>query len=223
MHSTSVGGPVLGLYFRSPARDTVAAMRLGLLGPARGDVGALGRAAELLLNDARVHRAVYLGKDAALDRAVSAWARKLVGGDPSDDAAWTRALGVAIDGTAQQIDRFVASERARQRLKALETLPSEGAQKITIGNVVAVLHHDDASLDDATLRAADIVLFGRSERPMVRQIGPRWFVSPAAIGTPSGGIAVLDDEHDGLSVTIYDTTGKPAQRETLTWPRANHG
>src|SRR5262245_12810740 len=99
-------------------------MRLGLLGPAGGEIGALGRAAEFLLNSARVHRAIYLGNDGALDRAVAAWARKLVGDDPSDEGAWTRAAEVALKGTPAQIDRFVGTERARLRLKALEALPS---------------------------------------------------------------------------------------------------
>src|SRR5579863_10211002 len=105
-------------------------MRLGLLGPAGGDVGALGRAAEFLLNAARVHRAIYLGNDGALDRAVAAWARKLVGDDPSDDGAWRRAADVAVTGTPVVIDKFVAAERARLRLKALETLPERTSRSI---------------------------------------------------------------------------------------------
>src|SRR5215813_7137978 len=112
-------------------------MRLGLLGPAGGDVGALGRAAEFLLNGARVHRAIYLGNDGALDRAVAAWARKLVGDDPSDDAAWNRGANVALQGTPAQIDRFVATERARLRLKALEALPYAPSRPGTEGSAAA--------------------------------------------------------------------------------------
>ena len=97
-------------------------MRLGLLGPAGGDVGGLGRAAEFLLNGARVHRAIYLGNDGALDRAVAAWARKLVGDDPTDEGAWRRAAELALTGQPAAIDRFVATERARLRLKSLEAL-----------------------------------------------------------------------------------------------------
>src|SRR5688572_29309227 len=119
-------------------------MRLGLLGPAGGDVGALGRAAEYLLNGARVHRAIYLGNDGALDRAVAAWARKLVGDDPSDEGAWRRAADVALGGSPELIDRFVTTERARLRLKALEALPSPGSDEAArtiemISDRVAVL------------------------------------------------------------------------------------
>ena len=191
-------------------------MRLGLLGPAGGDVGALGRAAEFLLNSVRVHRAIYLGNDGALDRAVAAWARKLVGDDPSDEGAWTRAAEIALHGTPQEIDRFVATERARLRLKALEALPEQVARTIEmVGDRVAVLIHDKAQLDEEDILAANILLFGNSDAPLVRKIGPRWFVAPGPIGSRGGGAAVLDDEQDEIVVTIYDAVGKATQREVL--------
>jgi len=195
-------------------------MRLGLLGPAGGDVGALGRAAELLLNRARVHRAIYLGNDGALDRAVGAWARKLVGDDPSDEGAWTRAADIALTGTPEAIDRFVATERARLRLKALETLPEQVARTIEmVGDRVAVLIYDKAQLDEEDILAANILLYGNSDAPLVRRIGPRWFVTPGPVGSGGGGAAVLDDEQDEVTVTIYDASGRATQREVLASQR----
>lgn len=196
-------------------------MRLGLLGPSGGDVGALGRAAEFLLNSARVHRAIYLGVDGALDRAVAAWARKLVGGDPSDDDAWRRAAEVAVSGSADKLDKFVATERARLRLKSLESLPDEVGRTIEmVGDRVAVLIHDKAQLDEEDILAANLLFFGKSEGVLLRKIGPRWFVTPGPIGCPGGGIAVVDDEGDEISVTIYDSTGKATEKQTLTVQRA---
>jgi hypothetical protein len=196
-------------------------MRLGLLGPAGSDVGALGRAAEFLLNGARVHRAIYLGNDGALDRAVAAWARKLVGDDPSDEAAWRRAANIAVSGTSEQIDKFVQTERARLRLKSLEALPEEVSRTIEmVGDRVAVLIHDKALLDEEDILAANLLFFGKSEGPLVRKIGARWFVTPGPIGSEGGGIAVLDDEADEIMITIYDSTGKPSQREALSLHRA---
>src|SRR5258708_18542599 len=101
-------------------------MRLGLLGPAEGNLEALARAAELLLNVVKVHRAIYRGDDGALDEVVSLWASSIVGDDPSDDAIWDRARQVALGGTPQRIDEFVVAERARLRLRALEELPHDG-------------------------------------------------------------------------------------------------
>ena len=196
-------------------------MRLGLLGPAGGDVGALGRAAEFLLNGARVHRAIYLGNDGALDRAVAAWARKLVGDDPTDDGAWRRAAEVALTGAPATIDRFVATERARQRLKSLEALPEKQTRTIEmVGDRVAILIHDKGELDEEDILAANILLFGKSDGPLIRKIGPRWFVSPGPVASTEGGIAVLDDEKEEVIVTIYDGAGKPTQREVLATVRA---
>jgi hypothetical protein len=197
------------------------AMRLGLLGPAGGDVGALGRAAEFLLNGARVHRAIYLGNDGALDRAVAAWARKLVGDDPSDEGAWKRAASIALGGAPNVIDRFVATERARLRLKALEALPEQVARTIEmVGDRVAVLIYDKSQLDEEDILAANILLFGKSDGALVRKIGARWFVTPGPIGSKGGGLAVLDDEQDEVVVTLYDMAGKATHREVLTSQRA---
>ena len=179
-------------------------------------MGALGRAAEFLLNGARVHRAIYLGNDGALDRAVAAWARKLVGDDPTDDGAWRRAAELALTGAPASIDRFVATERARHRLKSLEALSESQARTIEmVGDRVAILIYDKAQLDEEDILAANILAFGKSEAPLVRKIGQRWFVTPGPIGSQEGGIAVLDDEKEEIVLTIFDGTGKPTQREVL--------
>lgn len=172
------------------------------------------------MNGARVHRAIYLGNDGALDRAVAAWARKLVGDDPSDDAAWRRAADVAVTGTAEQIDKFVSAERARLRLKSLEALPEEISRTIEmVGDRVAVLIHDKALLDEEDILAANLLFFGKSDAPLVRKIGARWFVTPGPIGCEGGGIAVLDDEGDEIMITIFDSIGKQTQREALSMHR----
>lgn len=195
-------------------------MRLGLLGPSAGDITALGRAAEFLLNGARVHRAIYLGNDGALDRAVAAWARKLVGDDPTDDNAWRRAADVATTGSWEQIDKFVSTERSRMRLKTLEALPESVARTIEmISDRVAVLIHDKALLDEEDILAANILCFGKSDGPLVKKIGTRWFVTPGPIGSEGGGLAVLDDETDDVVATIYDGAGKPTHREVLSQTR----
>ena len=181
---------------------------------------ALGRAAELLLNGVRVHRAIYLGNDGALDRAVAAWARKLVGDDPSDESAWRRAAEVACTETFDKIDKFVAVERARMRLKSLEALPETALRTIEmISDRVAVLVHDKALLDEEDILAANILCFGKNDGPLVKKIGTRWFVSPGPIGCAGGGVAALDDEQDEVVVTIYDAAGKATHREVLAVTR----
>lgn len=194
-------------------------MRLGLLGPARGEISALGRAAEFLLNGARVHRAIYLGNDGALDRAVAAWARKLVGDDPSDEGTWKRAADLAMTGSPTQIDRFVTTERARLRLKALEALPENVSRTIEmVGDRVAILIHDKGELDEEDILAANILLYGKSDAPLVRKIGTRWFVSPGPL-VGEGGMAVLDDEQDEIVVTVFDPNGRPTLKASLGPPK----
>ena len=87
-------------------------MRLGLLGPANGDLAGLARSAEFLLNAAKVTRAIYLGADDALEDTVALWAESLVGPDPSDKGVWERALAAVATSSPQQIDAFVRAERA---------------------------------------------------------------------------------------------------------------
>ena len=194
-------------------------VRLGLIGPAEGDILGLGRAAEFLLTTAKVTRAIYLGTDDALDKAVAAWARKLVGDDPSDEATWHRAADVAIEGTPADIDRFVTIERARMRLKALEALPAGGRTIEMVGDRVAILIHDKALLDEEDILAANLLVFGRSSEPLIKKIGTRWFVSPGQIGSPGGGTAILDEEASEVVCPVCDATGKATAREALTVQR----
>ena len=180
----------------------------------------LGRAAEYLLNGARVTRVIYLGNDGALDRAVAAWAHRLVGDDPTDEGAWARAASVALHGDAEAIDRFVATERARLRLKSLEALPDGPARAIErLGDRVAILIHDKAELEEQDIVTANLLLFGKSDVPLIRQIGARWFVTPGPIGARKSGVAVLDDEDGEVVATISDPDGNVGLREVLTTAR----
>jgi hypothetical protein len=189
-------------------------VRLGLLGPANGDLASLARTAEFLLNGARVSRAIYLGDDEALEDTVALWAESLVGPDPSDAGVWERALEV-VTSTPEQIDRFVRAERARLRLKSLEGLPPRELRSVEmLGARVAVLIHDKALLDEEDIYAASLLVYGRSDGPLVKKIGPRWFLTPGPVGD-DGGAIVLDDSDDEVIATIYDGSGSLAGREVL--------
>ncbi len=191
-------------------------MRLGLLGPAQGNLDGLARTAEWMLNGAKVTRAVYLGSDNALEELVLAWAESLVGDDPSDEGLWDRAFGVAARGTPDQIDAFSRSERARRRLRALERLP-EGELRSAemLGERVAIVIYDKARLTEEDIYSATFLIYGKGDGPLMRKIGPRWFLSPGPIGCPGGGGLVLDDTGDELSATLHGMDGKTATMEKL--------
>jgi hypothetical protein len=196
-------------------------MRLGLLGPANGDLAALARSAEFLLNGAKVTRAIYLGADDALEDIVALWAESLVGPNPSDEGVWERALGAAEYGSPEQIDTFLRAERARLRLKSLERLPPEELRTVEMfGDRVAVLIHDKALLDEEDIFSATFLVYGRSDGPLVKKIGPRWFLTPGPIGSLGGGSAALDDSGDDVIATLYDADGNASRSEALTVRRA---
>ena len=195
-------------------------MRLGLLGPAGDDLAALARTAELLLNRAKVTRAVYLGSDEALEETVALWAESLVGADPSDDGVWDRAFAVAARGSVEELDAFVRAERARVRLKSLEGLPPEELRSIEMfGERMAVLIHDKALLDEEDIFSAALLIYGKSDAPLIRKIGPRWFLTPGPIGCEGGGAIVLDDAGDDLVATLYDSEGRAVRSEALATGR----
>jgi hypothetical protein len=196
-------------------------VRLGLLGPAGDDLATLARSAEFLLNGAKVTRAIYLGDDDALENTVALWAESLVGPDPSDDGVWERALQVACDGSPEQIDAFLRGERARLRLKALESLPTLELRTVEMfGDRVAVLIHDKALLDEEDIFSATFLVYGRGDGPLIKKIGPRWFLTPGPIGSPGGGAVVLDDTEDDVVATLYDADGRAARTEILVTERA---
>src|SRR5579883_1069078 len=194
-------------------------MRLGLIGPAGGDLEGLALAAELLLNTAKVDKAIYLGDDLALEEVVAAWAASLVGADPSDEGIWTRARDVALFGSTARIDEFVHAERARLRLRALETLPPALRGIEMFGDRVAILIYDKALLDEEDIFSATFLIYGRSDAPLAKKIGTRWFLTPGRIGG-AGGCLVLDDEEDDVRCAMYDRAGTRTFDEPLPVARA---
>ncbi len=192
-------------------------MRLGLLGPANGDLVGLARCAEFLVNGAKCGRAIYLGDDDALEDTVAVWAESLVGPDPSDEGVWERALIAASSKSPEHIDAFVRAERGRRRLKSLERLPPEELRTVEMfGDRMAVLVHDKALLDEEDIFAATFFVYGKSAGPLIRQIGPRWFLTPGPIGSAGGGCAVLDDSGEDVVATLYDAEGAPSTSETMS-------
>jgi len=193
-------------------------VKLGLLGPAAGDVPSLLRAAEILVEVAHVDRAIYLGEDDALERAIAAWAERLVGSDPSETGLWKRAADLAVRGAPVDIDRFVQTERARLGLRVFESLADGQARTIEmVADRVAVLVHEKALLDEEDIFLASFILYGKSDARVIRRIGARWFVAPGPVGA---GPCVLDDGGEDVTLTMYDSAGKPTHHEALALTRS---
>ena len=182
-------------------------------GGGSGGAGAHGGASP---ERGKVTRAIYLGDDDALEDTVALWAESLVGPDASDKGLWDRAFAVAAEGSPEQLDTFLRSERARLRLKSLESLPPRELRSIEMfGDRVAVLVHDKALLDEEDIFAATFLVYGKSDGPLVKKIGPRWFLTPGPIGHGDGGAVVLDDAEDEVVATFYDGEGHAVRSERL--------
>jgi hypothetical protein len=192
--------------------------RIGFLGPSGGDLDALERAATFLLRTEHVSRAIYLGNDGALDRCVVAWAKRLVGEDPSDAGAWDRAGELAAHGSPEEIDRFVTGERERLRLRALATLPEDAPYALeSLGEVSTLMTFDAKDLGEEDLSRAHLVVVGNAERPSLEQRGNRWILELGPIGA-HGGVAVLDAQGPTGVVTVYDTSEREILRVELDEP-----
>jgi hypothetical protein len=201
-------------------------MRLGLLGPiqpnATGDDAlAVERAAGFLLKSQKVTRAIYLGNDDALERVVERWARRLVGDDPTDEAAWRRAAQLALVGMPEEIDAFVKGQRMRLRLRSLESLPYRILRTMEmVGDRIAVLIHDKSMLDEEDIYAAALLIYGKSEAPLVKKIGQRWFLTPGPL-RGGGGVCILDDAGEDIIATMFDPEGRETHSEALVLPKAS--
>ena len=193
-------------------------MRIGFLGPAEGDLDLLERCASFLLRE-RAARVVYLSHDGALDRCVVAWAARLVGDDPTDDGAWSRAAEVAIGGSAHDLDAFVAYERQRLRLRALVSLPDGSPCSLeTLGELTILMTHDAGGLSEEDLTHAALIVDGASRDPVLGPRGERWWLSPGHLG-PHGGVALIDTHAPVPTVVVYDAEQREVLQGEVAFPR----
>lgn len=193
----------------------VGSMRLALLGPAGEDERALERVVLHLVNQVGVDRGVYLGVDGALDRVVRRLAAQRVSSDPSAVAIWERATRHCLQGSPEEIRSFVAAERWLHALSVFASLPSATTRSIElIAGKVAVFVYDKSTLDEEDILPASILAFGRSEHPVMRQIGNRWFLAPGPFDR--AGCMVLEDSRDGIYLTLLDSSGREHGHERLS-------
>lgn len=189
-------------------------MRLGILGPALGDLPALARGAQHLMDAAQADKVLYVGNDDALDRVVASWARGIVGANPSDAALFDRAAERCARGTADDIDEFVRKERALRRLRVLMSVPPGQRTIEILDRHVVLFVYDKATLDTEDIGGAHVLVFGRSDEPLVRRVGSRTFVTPGPISGDGGGLLLLEDGPGGLQIEVRGTGGKVVASDT---------
>ncbi len=196
-------------------------MRLGFIGPCRGDVDALRPLAELLLFDLRATRVVYLGADDALDRAVRGWPERL--GTPPDEKGFlTEAALLARDAPADVLEALVDRDRKLQRLADLAALPPPPARAVEMfDDRVVIMTFDKGVLDEEDVANASAIVWGNSRDPQLRGIGPRAFLSPGWITAPAGPhVGVIDQTDDAIVCTLRDKKGAVVQEHRIALARA---
>lgn len=200
------------------AADLVLAfMRLGIIGPAKGDSRTLARAVECLLDVVGVQRVLYLAADGALDILVRAWARSLVGNSPNEDSLFARATLRCANASPEAIEAFVAAERARARMRALACLPEGNRRTVEFfDGRVALFMFDKSILDEDDVVGATLFVYGRSTEPKIKRIGSRMFITPGPLGAPQGGLAVMSEgPNGGVHVEIRNMDGSLHTEEML--------
>ena len=193
-------------------------MRIGLLGPADGNLTLLREATEFLLRDCGVDQAVYLGPDNdAVEQVVEHWAQQVMGpGAAGEDAFLNEALSLALSGDANSIQALLARDQEVRRLSALRCLPVPPARAVEVFDDKVVLFvHDKSLLDEEDIANAFLVVYGRGKACALNRFGPRTFYTPGPL--KAGRIAVLEPAPDGgLTISQYNPqTGEPAGRDTL--------
>ncbi|MEZ4295905.1 MAG: hypothetical protein R3B70_13100 [Polyangiaceae bacterium] len=189
-------------------------MRLGILGPAQGDLPALARGAQHLMDHAQAEKVLYVGNDDALDRVVASWAREIVGANPSDAALFDRAAQRCARGTADDLDEFVAKERALRRLRVLMSVPPGQRSIEILDRHVVLFVFDKATLDTEDIGAAHVVVFGKAPEPMIRRVGSRTFVAPGPVSGSTGGLLILEDAGGSLQIEVRAVTGDVTATDT---------
>src|SRR4051812_28507229 len=122
-------------------------MRIGLIGPAEGNIERLREAAEFLLGDCGVDQAVYLGIDDTVREVVDRWAAQIMGSPALEDTFLSEARRLAIDGDAGSLSALLERDREVHRLSALRCLPPPPARAVEVFDERVVLFvHDKAQL-----------------------------------------------------------------------------
>jgi hypothetical protein len=188
-------------------------MRLGFVGPAAGDLEALRRAVEFLVDEAAVDQVVYLGNDDAAERIAND-ARMRIDRD-GERTFEDRAAEIALRGSASDIESVVGADVELERLAALRTVPQSPSRAIEmLDDRIVLMVYDKTALDEDDIANASVIVYGQSKEMLVKRFGQRAFFTPGPLAQDRVGI--LEHEEDGkLALSIFDTSGTPILRESL--------
>lgn len=195
-------------------------MRLGFIGPCRGDLASLRAAAELLLFELDADRAIYLGADDALDRSIKGWPERL--GAPADEGAFLTELALlAPEAPAEVLETLLSADRKVRRLADVATLPPPPSRAVEMfEDRVVLMVYDKAVLDEDDVANATVIVWGNAAEPVLRPIGPRLFLSPGLLNSAAGpAVALVDARAESVGCSLRDLKGAVRVEHTLSLTR----
>lgn len=84
-----------------------------------------------------------------------------------------------------------------------------------MGDTLCCLVHDKNDLDKEDMTNAVVLIHGKGEAPAMVQIGPRYFVTPGRVTSPTPSVGLLEMDDKGLRFSAYALSG-----QTLVEPTA---
>lgn len=195
-------------------------MRLGFLGPCRGDLAVLRPLAELLLFEFHVDRAIYLGADDALERATKDWHERFQA--PPDEPAFLReAALLAPDAPPEILEALIERDRKLHRLADLAMLPPPPSRAVEMfEDRVVLMVYDKSVLDEDDVANASIIVWGHAQDAQMRAIGPRVFLTPGSASASSGPhVALVERDEDAILCSLRDHTGKVTMEHRIPLTR----
>lgn len=205
-------------------------MQIGLVADSRGDLDALERACDLLIERGAARIFFLGGYWYDVDELVARKRVALRGGREysNDDflADVVSFLGKASDEregrVAHRLNRDEGERFASMfvRVPDRDSLawrdPSVSRVLVElIGDRIACLVADKADLAREDIERATFLLHGASAEPAVVQIGARFFVTPGGLARSRPSCALLTSAKEGLSFAAYDLAGKELRSQTL--------
>lgn len=184
---------------------------IAVVGPAGGAQAALEQTLDMLLADVSLRQVIYLGDDDAVGEVL---ARRREAG-LSRRSFLERAVELACDGGAKEIDALLAEHHATRRLSCVRRLPGAPALAVELlEKWIVLLVHDKAKLEEDDIANAHAIVYGRGSKPRFKRFGPRCFFTPGPLSL--GHVGRLELADDGsLRMQMQDLTGKVVQTELL--------
>jgi hypothetical protein len=216
------GGAFVRNGARGGARElSEAAVKLGFVGPAHGDLVRLRALCERLLFEVKVDRVYHLGSDDSLDRAMVGWAERL--GAPRDDEALLDEVALlAPDAPAEVLEALLAREAVRARLSDVTDLTAASGCRVEMADDRLVLvAHDRARPDDDDLANALVVVQGSHPRPDLQVANGRVILMPGDVSR-GGHMGLIERVGDRLRVAVLDGRGRTAREASVPLRGAPH-